>query len=144
MANKTGVYPVLDNKFKCGATKEKATIIADMETFSTDFSNGVETWTPMDQEGWQRALMTAKAVTITLNGKRNIGDTGNDYVAGKTWCNGSDAEGYFEWEMPDGTSISWENAIYDVKNAGGGDSTNVAALEFDVISNGKPTVVPAL
>ena len=98
----------------------------------------------MDQEGWQRALMTAKAVTITLNGKRNIGDTGNDFVAGKTCSNGRDAEGYFEWEMPDGTAISWENAVYDVKNCGGGDSTNVGALEFDVISNGKPTITPAL
>lgn len=144
MAGKTGVFPVLDNKFKSGAKNDGATVIADMETFSISFSNGVETWTPMDQEGWQRALMTAKAVTITLNGKRNIGDTGNDFVAGKTWSNGRDAEGYFEWEMPDGTAISWENAVYDVKNCGGGDSTNVGALEFDVISNGKPTITPAL
>ena len=111
MAGKTGVFPVLDNKFKSGAKKDGATVIADMETFSISFSNGVETWTPMDQEGWQRALLTAKAVTITLNGKRNIGDTGNDFVAGKTWSNGRDAEGYFEWEMPDGTAISWENAV---------------------------------
>ena len=46
--------------------------------------------------------------------------------------------------MPDGTSISWDNAVFDVKNCGGGDSTNVGALEFDVISNGKPTVTPAV
>ena len=39
----------------------------------------------MDQEGWQRGLMTAKAITITLNGKRNVGDTGNDFVAGKAF-----------------------------------------------------------
>ena len=91
-AGKTNVFPVLDNKFKVGKTKESATTIADMETFSVEFSNGVETWTPMDQEGWQRALMTAKAVTITLSGKRNIGDTGNDYIAGKQFSNGHDAE----------------------------------------------------
>lgn len=144
MAGKTGVFPVYDNKFKVGATKEDANVIADMETFSVAFSNGVETWTPMDQEGWQRALMTAKAVTITLSGKRNIGDAGNDYVAGKQFVNGRNAEGYFEWELPDGTSISWEAAVFDVKNCGGGDSTNVGPLEFDVISNGKPTVTPAV
>lgn len=140
----TNVFPVLDNKFKVGAAKESATAIADMETFSVSFSNGVETWTPMDTEGWQRALMTAKAVTITLNGKRNIGDTGNDFVAAKAFKNGHDAEGYFEWEMPDGTSIFWTTAVFDVKNCGGGDSTNVGALEFDAISNGKPTVTPVL
>lgn len=144
MAGKTGVFPVYDNKFKVGATKENTNVIADMETFSVAFSNGVETWTPMDQEGWQRALMTAKAVTITLSGKRNIGDAGNDYVAGKQFVNGRNAEGYFEWEFPDGTSISWEAAVFDVKNCGGGDSTNVGPLEFDVISNGKPTVTPAV
>ena len=88
--------------------------------------------------------MTAKAVTITLSGKRNIGDTGNDFVSGKTFKNGHDSEAYFEWIMPDGTSISWPNAVIDVKNNSGGDATNVGALEFDAISNGKPTVTPAL
>ena len=42
-AGKTNVFPVLDNKFKVGATKESATVIADMETFGVDFGNGVET-----------------------------------------------------------------------------------------------------
>ena len=144
MAKTTNVYPVLDNKFKVGAAKENATIIADMEQFSVSVSNGVETWTPMDTEGWQRALMTAKAMTISLTGKRNIGDTGNDFVAGKAFKNGHDAEGYFEWEMPDGTSIAWENAIFDIKNGGGGNSTDVGPLEFDTISNGKPTITPAV
>ena len=144
MAKTTNVYPVLDNKFKVGAAKENATIIADMEQFSVSVSNGVETWTPMDTEGWQRALMTAKAMTISLTGKRNIGDTGNDFVADKLFKNGHEAEGYFEWEFPDGASVAWNSAIFDVKNMGGGDSTNVAPLEFDVISNGKPTVTPAL
>ena len=144
MAKATNVYPVLDNKFKAGAAKESATVIADMEQFSLSISNGVETWTPMDTEGWQRALMTAKAITISMSGKRNIGDAGNDFVAGKVFKNGHDAEDYFEWELPDGTTIAWTNAVFDVKNMGGGDSTNVAPLEFDVISNGKPTVTPAL
>lgn len=144
MGKATNVFPVLDNKFKVGTAKESATTIADMETFSVEFSNGVETWTPMDTEGWQRGLMTAKAITISLSGKRNIGDTGNDFVAGKALKNGHDAEGYFEWEMPDGTSVSWTAAIFDVKNVAGGESTNVGALEFDAISNGKPTVTPAL
>ena len=143
MAGATGVFPVWKNKFKVGDDKESASDVADLVTFSVAFSNGVETWYPMDQEGWQRALMTAKAITITLNGKRNVGDTGNDYVAGKQFKNGREAEGYFEWIFPDGTSVAWEEAVFDIKNCGGGDSTNVAALEFDVISNGKPTVTPA-
>lgn len=140
----TGVYPVYENQFKVGAEKSSATTIADMETFSVSFSNGVETWTPMEHKGWQRALMTAKAVTITINGKRNKGDTGNDFIAKKAFTNGRDSEGYFCWTFPDGTTVEWDMAVFDVKNMGAGDSTNVAPLEFDVISNGKPTVTPSI
>lgn len=35
------------------------------------------------------------------------------------------------------------DAVVNVTNIGGGDSTNVAALEFDVMSHGKPTYTPA-
>ena len=140
----TGVYPVYENQFKIGAEKASATTIADMETFSVSFSNGVETWTPMEHKGWQRALMTAKAVTITINGKRNKGDTGNDFIAKKAFTNGRDSEGYFCWIFQDGTTVEWDMAVFDVKNMGAGDSTNVAPLEFDVISNGKPTVTPSV
>lgn len=142
-AGKTNVFPVLDNEFKVGTSKETATVIADIETFTPEFSNGVETWTPMDTEGWQRGLMTAKGMKITLSGKRNIGDAGNDFVANKVFKIGHDAEGYFEWKHPDGTTISWTNAIFDVKNIGGGDSTNVGALEVEINGNGKPTITPA-
>ena len=140
----TGVFPVYENQFKIGADKATATTIADMETFSVSFSNGVETWTPMEHKGWQRALMTAKAVTITINGKRNKGDAGNDFIAKKAFTNGRDSEGYFCWTFPDGTTVEWDMAVFDVKNMGAGDSTNVAPLEFDIISNGKPTVTPSV
>lgn len=43
--------------------------------------------------------------------KRNNGDTGNDYVAGKAFVNGRDAEGCFQWTFPDGTVVLMENAI---------------------------------
>nr|WP_314757920.1 hypothetical protein [uncultured Lachnoanaerobaculum sp.] len=144
MAAQTGVFPVYENQFKIGADKATATTIADMETFSVSFSNGVETWTPMEHKGWQRALMTAKAVTITINGKRNKGDAGNDFIAKKAFTNGRDSEGYFCWTFPDGTTVEWDMAVFDINNMGAGDSTNVAPLEFDVISNGKPKVTPSV
>ena len=39
---KTGVYPVYENQFKVGATKEALNSIADMATFSVALDNGVE------------------------------------------------------------------------------------------------------
>lgn len=137
---KTGVFPCYENQFKIGDSKESATSIADMETFSVSFDNGVEEWTPFDTEGWIRRLLTAKGITISVTGKRNVKDTGNDYVAGKAFVNGRDAEGYFAWIFPDGTEVSWPMAVINIKNIGAGDSTAVGPLEFDVMSNGKPEV----
>lgn len=144
----TGVYPVFYNKFKIGtkgltsAVEADMKIIADLETFSPSFDNGVEEWTPMDTEGWIRRLMTGKGFSIDLSGKRNIGDEGNDYVAGLLFKTGQDVETVFEWEFPSGAKVSF-NCIVNVTNVGGGDSTNVGGLEFSVMSNGKPTFTPA-
>ena len=102
--------------------------------------NGVETWNSFTQEGWQSALQTGKAITISVSAKRRIGDPGNDYVAGKRLANGQDAYANIDWTFPDGTVVSWDKAVVNVTNINGGDSTNVAPLEFDVVSNGKPKV----
>ena len=83
----SGVYPVYEHQFQISttgrATGETGFVdIADMETFSVSFDDNVEEWTPMTTEGWVRRLKTGKGLTIGLNGKRNIGDAGNDYIAG--------------------------------------------------------------
>lgn len=139
----SGVFPCSENQFKVGASKEDATFIADMESFSVSFDDGVEEWTPYDAEGWRRALKTAKAVTISASGKRNIGDTGNDFVAGKAFKNGRNAEAYFEWVFPDGATAAFENAVINVTALGADDATAVGPLEFEVMSNGKPAYTPA-
>lgn len=139
-----GVYPVYENQFQVGATKESLSNIADMESFSVSFDNGVEEWTPMDTEGWIRRLMTAKGITISVSGKRNVGDTGNDYAAGKAFKNGREAEGCFQWTFKDGTTVLFENAVYNITALGAADSTNVAPLEFDIQSNGKPVITPVI
>ena len=143
----SGVYPVFDNVFKIGtvgktsqASDMKA--IADYETFSMSMDNNVEEWTPMTTEGWIRRMMTGKGFSISISGKRNVGDDGNDYIASKLFSTGADVESKFEWVFADGTTVSFD-CIISVSNAGTGDSTNVAPLEFEVMSNGKPTVTPA-
>ena len=145
----TGVYPVFNNKFKIG-TKGKASqptadmvVIADLETFSPSFDNNIEEWTPMDTEGWIRRLMTGKGFSIDLSGKRNVGDKGNDYVANLAFKTGQDTETKFEWEFPSGAKVEFD-CIVNVSNVSGGDSTNVGALEFTVMSNGKPKFTPAV
>ena len=146
MAVSSGVFPCYENQFKVdtstGGTASFANI-ADLETFEVAFDNGVEEWTPFEQEGWMRRLMTAKSVTVTVSGKRNVGDTGNDFIAGLAFKNGRDAEVDFQWTFPDGTVVVFNDAVVNVTALGSGDSTAVAPLEFEVMSNGKPTVTPA-
>ena len=146
MASKTGVYPVYENQFQIdtgSASAAKMTSIADCETFSISFDNGIEEWTPFDTEGWVRKLMTAKAITITVTAKRNVGDAGNDAVAAMAWKNGRDAEKDFQWTFPNGDKVVFKNAVFSVTNLGAGDSTAVAPLEFEIHSNGKPTYTAA-
>ena len=135
----SGVYPCYKNQFKIGKDDSMNTI-ADMESFSVSFSDGVEEWTPFETEGWVRRLKTAKGVSISVSGKRNVGDAGNDFVAGLAFKNGRDSEADFEWTFPDGTTVKFENAVINISALGSSDSTGVAPLEFEVMSNGKPTV----
>ena len=139
----SGVYPCYKNQFQVGTAQSTFSDIADCESFSVAFDNGVEEWHPFDTEGWIRRLLTAKGITISVTAKRNVGDTGNDFIAALAWENGRDAEAPFKWTFPDGTVILFSDAVINVTNAGGGESTNVAPLEFEVLSNGKPTVTPA-
>ena len=143
-----GVYPVYKNVFKIGtkglasALPADMVAIADIETFSPSIDGTVEEWTPMNTEGWVRALMTGKKLTVSLSGKRNEGDAGNDYVAGLAWKDGLDCSTKAEWTFPSGAKLSF-NCVVNVTTPGGGDSTNVDGLEFELICDGKPTFTPA-
>lgn len=142
-----GVFPVYDLKFKInkngkGGEALGMVTIADMESFSPSIDGTVEKWTTMTTAGWARALMTGKAFSISLKGKRSIGDPGNDYVANLAWKDGLDCSTNAEIEFPDGAKLSFD-CVVDVKTPFGGDSTNVSTLEFDLVGDGKPTYTPA-
>ncbi len=145
---KTGVYPVFENKFKIG-TKGRASTspgdmktIAELETFEVSIDGNTVEWSPMELAGWLRRAVTGKALTITLSGKRHIGDAGNDYVADNAWGTGSGCESKFEWEMPSGAKLEFD-CVLNVTNPGGGESRDMAGLEFEVLSDGKPAFTPA-
>lgn len=147
MAAKTGVYPVFINKFKIGsngrASEEAEMVtIAELETFEVSIDGNTVEWSPMELEGWLRRMVTGKALTITLSGKRHIGDPGNDYVHDSAWGTGDDCASKFEWEFPSGAKLAFD-CVLNVTNPGGGESRDVAGLEFEVLSDGKPTFTPA-
>ena len=108
----TGVYPCYENQFQINAAasgvEKKMVDIADCETFSVSFDNGVEEWHPFTEKGWVRRLLTSKGVTISVTAKRNVGDAGNDAVAALAWVNGRSAEKDVQWTFPDGTVVLFQ------------------------------------
>lgn len=153
MANTTlGIYPVFDNKFMIGingidsvgttrATPNDMREVSCLESFSVSFDNGVEEFKPLEEKGWTRRMLTGKSFSITLNGKRDVGNEGNDYLAGMVFKTGRAATTKFEWMMVDGTLVKCD-CVVNV-TAVGGDSTNIEALEVEFLSEGKPEIIPA-
>lgn len=142
-----GVYPVFNLQFKIGTAgrvsqEADMVIIKDMETFSPSIDGNVEEWTPMDTEGWVRRLMTGKGFAITLNGKRHVGDPGNDYVAEMAWKSGLQCSSKAEIVFPNGDKLAFD-CIVNVTTPFGGDSTNVSGLELELQSDGKPDYTSA-
>lgn len=139
-----GVFPVFTLDFKINTLPGGVATLAsikDIETMSLSIDGNVEEWTPMDTEGWVRRLMTGKSFTMGLNGKRNIGDAGNDFVHGLAFKTGVDCSTNAEITFPDGAKLAFD-CVVNVTESGGGDSTNVGPLAFELLSDGKPTYTP--
>ena len=141
------VFPVHNNKFKFGTNgleSEEAQMVMpkDLENFAPSIDGTVEEWYAMDAEGWAKAAMTGKKLSFTFTGKRSVGDPGNDYIAGLAWKFGQDVMTKFEWEMVSGAKLACD-AVINVTTPGGGDTTNIDSLEFEVICYGKPTFTAA-
>ena len=146
MATTSGVYPVYANQFKINTSgretgTDKMVTIADMESFSVSFDDNVEEWTPMTTDGWVRRLKTGKGMTISISGKRNTSDAGNNYVASLAFESGALCNSQLEWTFPNGDKALID-CVINVTSAGG-DSTGVEPLEFECLSDGKPTFTKA-
>lgn len=142
----TGAFPVHEVDFEIntnpGTEAGVYVSIKDLESAKISIDTGIETWNPLDQGGWQRALATAKSYTFSCSGKRCCGDPGNDYIAGKQLAVGRDCNTDFKVTFPDGAVFSG-NVVISVTECGTGDSTNVGPLAFELTSDGKPTYTPA-
>lgn len=143
-----GVYPCYKNQFAIdttggdGSTESSVAPIADMENYSVAIDGNVEEWNPYDAEGWVRRLVTGKSITVSVSGKRNVGDAGNDYIEGVALKTGTDCNSTLVWNFPSGAKLLIPGAI-NVTEFGSGESRTVAPLAFEFMSDGKPTFTAA-
>lgn len=146
MQVKKGVNPVNELTFgvcMSGRPEELATAeyttVKDAESLSISIDSGVESWNPMDAGGWARNLTTAKSLTISMGGKRNYGDPGNDYVAAIAFKMGQDCNSAMKITFPNGDAL-FIPCVISVSEMGG-DSTAIDALGWEVTSDGRPEYV---
>ena len=137
----SGVFPVNALKIEIGTTKTSDTWtyaeIAEMESANITVDTGVEEWNSITNGGWRSALATAKALSMSMSGKRCLGDAGNDFVAGKWNANGQECYSSCKITLPNDDTLVFD-CVIQVTSFLGADATNVAPLEFDLLSNGEP------
>ena len=143
----TGVFPVYELVFKIGTKGETSADadmknIAEMDNFSMSVTSDTQEWNPMEAKGWRKLLVTAKALTISLSGKRSYGDNGNDYIAGLALKNGRNCCSKMSIDFSNGDKLEM-NCVVKVTNWVGGASTDVQPLEFDLESDGEPVFTAA-
>ena len=140
----TGVFTVKELGFKLDtgvSGNPNFLTVKDVESMKVSIKGTVDKWTPMDQGGFSRALMTAKDFTIDHSGKRNIGDPGNDFVFNTLLQVGSGCCSTETIIFPNGDILSFP-CVIDLTSPFGGDTTKVTTLEWTSHANGKPTYIP--
>lgn len=147
MNNVGRVYPVHNNKFRIGikgleSTDEQMVMPKDLTNFAPSIDGTTDDWFAMDAEGWSKTAVVGKKLSFSFQGKRSVGDPGNDYIAGMALKMGQDAMSKFEWEMVSGAKLAFE-CVINVTTPGGGDTAALDSLEFEVICYGKPEYTPA-
>ena len=137
----SGVFPVNALKIEIGVSKTASEYtyaeIADMESASITVDTGVEEWNSITEGGWRKALATSKALSMSMSGKRCIGDAGNDYIASLWNKNGQECNSSCKITVPNGDILTFD-CVVQVTSFLGSDSTAVAPLEFELLSNGEP------
>lgn len=115
--------------------------VTDLEEFNLAIENNVETWYGINDDGWQNALLTAKALAGSFAGKRCFGDAGNDYIDGLRYKIGREAEADFKIGFPNGATLEF-SAVVGLTDILGG-ATGVGPLSGDITGKGKPVFTPS-
>lgn len=143
----TGVFACKDLLIKVdttgGGTTPNFVVVKDVNTMKPTIKGTVDTWSPYDQGGWQRAMLAGKSMDLAFSGMRNIGDPGNDYIFSLFLLVGRTCETSIQITFPD-KSILVLPSVIEVTSAFGGDATKASPLEWTAHNNGAPTYTPAV
>ena len=123
-----------------------ASLDAGIDNVSEALNETVQQYFFMADNGFATNHVTGAAPTITLTGRRIIGDAAQDYIFGKKYNLGEDRESSFklEWQnaTPKTVTLTVDCTICNIQEWGGA-STDDNAISFEIRFNGAPTVTVA-
>lgn len=118
-----------------------AKLCAGIEGMTPNFNEtNVQSWF-LCGEGFANNAVTGAAPEIQVTGKRILGDTAQDFIAGLQWEIGSDRESSVKIIAFD-KQIICPCVIGDIVSFGG-NSTDLNTFSCTIRLNGKPTVTDA-
>lgn len=109
--------------------------------FSKAMNEVVEQFAFLDENGWGRSEVVGAQPTVTLTGKRLVGDTAQDFIFAKQY--GSFGDRHVSYKMTkDGKVLTGDCTLANIDD-GGGDAQALDEVSVTIHFNGAPTITNA-
>jgi len=113
--------------------------IANVTSLDNSNSGVIKDWKPAELKGATQHLKTANDEKIAINGKRTIGDPGNDELCALYRATGLEANRDFAYVAADGRVMLFNATVNLTKIDSSGEMDDVATIEGELLMNGYPT-----
>lgn len=113
--------------------------IANVTSLDNTNSGVIKDWKPAELKGATQHLKTANDEKIAINGKRTLGDPGNDALCALYRKTGMDANQDFAFVAADGRVMLFNATVNLSKIDSSGEMDDLAAIEGELLLNGYPT-----
>lgn len=139
-------YPAFLDSLKVGALGAEADslIVPDgIVNITPSWDPTVVTYYKRSGQGFQGGTKTGNAFTITVESYHISEDAGQKIIAATMFKFGKEAKVACEYTFGNGDVLTF-NATVKITRMGGGATTDLAPLNYDLICDGKPTFTPAV
>lgn len=123
-------------------TPEWARIAAGISNVDPAFEDETDDTAYYDGEGFGNEEVTGVRASLVFTGHRDYDDDAQNYIAGLAFEVGDARKTELKWVQPDGTTITGNVTISNIKTTGG-DANSKQDFEFTATFNGKPEVTAA-
>lgn len=119
--------------------------VSDLMDFTEALNEVVQQYQFLDKNGYSESEITGMAPVVTVTGKRDTTDTGQNFIMGKKYDINSDRKSNVQIVYPRGTETVTITAPVTIANIQefAGAATDNSSISFELHYNAKPTVTVA-